>query len=165
MISVKMKTTRKSNLLSLYKDKIKNLIKSFSKAMGYKLPKMIIDDILRGVSPVRSHTFQTYAPSYKKAIIKYYSKLHGKSITPVNLKLSGKMLGSIKYIEGNKLIDLASIVFTDKKAKYHTVDGIKRKDGTVKRKMLPVGKGEKFNAEISEAIREAIIKSISVEGR
>ncbi len=164
MIKLKVKTTRKNDLLKKYASKIKNMRESFSKLVGVALPKLIIDEILSGISPVRNHKFKTYAPSYKKAIVKYYSK-KGKSISPVNMKLSGKMLNSIRFIKGSRLIDLAEISFTDPKARYHTVDGIKRKDGVVKRKLLPIGRGEKFNAEISDMIREAIIKSISVEGR
>lgn len=84
----------------------------------------------------------------------------GKRISPVNLKVSGGMLDSLKYN-----------VNTGEVIAAHDVDGYNlwsiHNDGTNKipeRRLLPNRKGERFNRRIEQNITEALAKAIGLKG-
>ena len=118
----------------------------------------IIDNsILLGISPVKQTNpkFVKYSDSYKKAIRDGRYKEFGKTISPVNLKLSGQMLDSFTV---TKKGDGLNIAFNHELAEIHTVRGASIKK--VKRKMLPVLKGEEFRPAIQKVILDLVRKAI-----
>lgn len=111
--------------------------------------------IQSGNSPVRGNgRFATYSPSYKKAIRK--GKYPGKTIRPVNLTLSGKMMRSLIH---KKTKAGFTIYFTDKLAKIHSQLGA-GKSKTI-RKVMP-GSGESFKKSVTfqsdEIVRKTLFK-------
>jgi hypothetical protein len=118
----------------------KRTFKKWQSLMQSRLGKflqneIVNESILKGKSPVKpGRRYQTYSDSYKRQI---KTRFTFKRISPVNLKLTGKLLDSFTTsTRGNKL----RISFTDKKAVYHD-------EGTNKipqRKMLPSRRGERF---------------------
>jgi len=140
------------NLNALYK----NIRNEVFKTLPNKLEKQIISDINRGVSPVKGNRFPKYSVSYKNAIKK--GRYPGKSIAPVNLTLTGKMLKSLKLkLKDNLSVMTISVMFSDKKAKYHDIEGAGK--SKVIRRMLPKS-GEEFNARTMKLIRDEIKKAI-----
>jgi len=120
-------------------------------AIGYELIRVIQDLIRKGISPVDKYgRFQRYSDSYRKAIKKKWVEKQG--VSPVNLKLTGEMLGSIRTFEkGEKLY----LEFEDKKAWYH-------QDGTSKmpqRKLVPE-EGETFTKRITQLLLKALKKAV-----
>jgi hypothetical protein len=107
------------------------------------LSKGILTSISRGESPVEDGEWKTpYSDSYLNAIdTNPILRLLGKKKTPVNLKVTGQLLSTLKIRpNGNKL----EVSFTDKIAVYHN----KELTGRLRR-MLPTEDGEVFNKEIS----------------
>jgi hypothetical protein len=122
---------------------IGNIQKRFIDQAPAVLSKGILTSISRGESPVDSGEWKTpYSDSYLKAIdTNPIFRLLGKKKSPVNLKLTGQLLSSLKIRpNGNKL----EVSFTDKLALYHN----KELTGRLRR-MLPTEDGEVFNKEIS----------------
>lgn len=72
---------------------------------------------------------------------------YGKKLRPINLTLTGKMLDSIK---SRNIPNGFEIWFTDKKAVWHTIEGVGK--SRVKRKMLPVDPGDEFTRLINKGI-------------
>lgn len=134
--------------------KLKKAVQTVSRET---LQKAIIDkSILLGISPVEGEgKFEVYSPSYKQAIRDGRYKEFTKSISPVNLKLSGELLRSF-FVEptGNGL----KVGFRNELAEIHTVRGA----GPSKtiRKMLPVGKDEKFKRSIQKEIVDLVQRAI-----
>lgn len=121
-------------------------------SIGYELVRTIQDLVRKGISPVdKQGRFQRYSDSYRKAIKKRWIKKRG--VSPVNLTLTGEMLGSLESVESGKSVFLR---FNDRKARYH-------QDGTSKmpmRRLLPEMKGEVFTKRITQLILKALKKSI-----
>lgn len=116
--------------------------------------KIITDNILKGKSPVKGQgKFEKYSPSYTKKIQK--GGMAGKSVRPVNLKVTGELLDSfyIDAIDGG-----LEIGFDNDLADIHNRLGASKKK--VVRRMLPdLDLGEKFNRDITKAI-ESELKEI-----
>jgi len=141
----------------------------------------IVNDISRGVSPVEGERFQKYSDSYKEQIrgkALYYTKngkvykilaergeklntepaKYGKSISPVNLKLSGDMLKSaFAYVKKTAQKFTLEIGFNNFLADIHNTQGASK--SKVIRRILPKS-GETFNRKINRAITEEINKVI-----
>lgn len=133
---------------------LKNAILSVSRETLYEA--IVEKSILLGVSPVQgTGKFQKYSESYKKSIKDGRYKRFGKTISPVNLKLSGKMLDSffVKK-EGPGL----KVGFNHELAEIHTVQGAGK--SKVIRKMLPVGQGEEFKRSIQKEILDLVQKGV-----
>lgn len=81
----------------------------------------IVDTIQRGNSPVKGNTrFKNYSPAYRNAINKGRYSQYGKRVRPVNMKLSGRMLGSIAArVLSNGFV----VYFTNFLAKIHSTEG------------------------------------------
>ncbi len=131
--------------------KIKLLTKAKIKKWQKEAPKTVIsamkEQISKGVSPVLGGgKFAKYSVSYKKAIKKGYYSKYGKSITPVNMKLSGKML---KSLTSRKTKQGFTVYFTSKLAKIHS------KDAKTIRKVIPL-KGEKLKGSVTKKAKQML---------
>lgn len=120
------------------------------KQAAVELEKQIIKEISQGRSPVKQanpRRFQRYSDSYRKAIKKnrYGST---KRVSPVNLKLTGKLLKSLfsRPIGSNRI----RIGFDNKLADIHNRRGA-GKSGVVRR-MLPTRAGETFTDSIFKSV-------------
>lgn len=128
------------------------------------IKQAMIESIERGVSPVNQGgkspkqdggrlRFQKYSESYTDQIKKKQTGESGKRQRPVNLKLSGKLLRSIK---SKVFRDYVRVWFTDGKAKYH--DKLGAGKSKVIRRMAPNPKnGERFNTGITRRIKQAYL--------
>jgi hypothetical protein len=105
----------------------------------------VLKAISDGKSPVRGEgNYQKYSDSYKKAI--RGGRLGNKSVRPVNLKVSGKMLNSIK----TRITKTGFVLwFSSSIAKYHDKEGAGK--SKVIRRMLPRD-GEKFRIDIQNKL-------------
>jgi len=122
----------------------------------------IVGSIERGVSPVHKGgedgssgklRYKDYSDSYKRQIDKKQLET-SKKRRPVNLKLTGKLLNSLKArISG----DAVKVWFTDAKAKYHNELGAGK--SKIIRRLLPKT-GEQFNAGIRKRIVKALKDAI-----
>lgn len=117
----------------------------------------ILERIAKGRSPVKNGgNFEKYSDSYKKQIRR--RRYPGKSIRPVNLKLSGKMLKSLFVkIRSNAARLVYTIGFNSEIAEYHN-------DGTNKmpaRRLLPTKKGETLAKPILTIIRRILEQSVN----
>lgn len=146
---------------------LKDIRKNSINKMKREIKPLILNEILRGVSPVSKGgrspqntggrvRYKAYSDSYKKQI----EKMGGKSIRPVNLKVSGNLLASLKARVTKKGL---TIWFSDFKAKYH--DRIGAGASGVIRRMLPSQKGERFNKNISKKIFDIINNAVKRSAR
>lgn len=125
-------------------DMVPRIKKAFIEVAKDELQEIIVEENIKlGLSPVQGEgKFERYSESYKDAIKAGRYKEFGKSISPVNLKLSGNLLDSF-FVKrkGDSLV----VGFSDKLADIHTNQGA-GKSKTI-RKMLP-GDGESFKTSI-----------------
>lgn len=146
---------------------VKDIRKNSINKMKREIKPLIIDEILRGVSPVSKGgrkpqntggrvRYKAYSDSYKKQI----EKMSGKSIRPVNLKVTGNLLNSLKARLTKKGLTL---FFSDFKAKYHDRQGAGK--SKIIRRMLPSQKGEVFNKNISKTIFDIINNAVKKSTR
>lgn len=131
----------------------------FFKAAKKIFKEEIISSIEGGRSPVEKGgidpkgtsgklRYEKYSESYTKAIKR---GRHGsKRLSPINMKLSGKMLKSLK-IRINK--ESVTVWFSSPIAKYHDKLGAGKKK--VIRRLLPTT-GENFNAGIRKRLVNAL---------
>jgi len=167
---------KKNEIEALRKQIKQRFIKEASKTMPKILKKQIINEsILKGKSPVLGEgRYAKYSTSYRNQIKgkvtfrningvnvpiksgnilkKDKSKFRQKKVTPVNLKLSGKLLKSFKV---KRIVNGFNILFSDAIALFH-------QDGTnkmPKRKMLPQ-EGESFNRRITRAINTDLARAL-----
>lgn len=123
-----------------------------------ELGKTAVDEtrisMRRGISPVRGvRTFQRYSDAYTKAIKNGWLE-HSKSVRPVNLILSGKMLAAITY-EIRSGYKLAIGIFDSEMVKlagYHQ-NGT---DHMPARKFIPTEKSDKLTVTIERALLNKI---------
>lgn len=114
------------------------------------LEKEITKSIERGVSPVdKKGRFDKYSDTYLKQI--KGKKIPGKRQRPVNLKVTGDLLKSLKVKVTNKGLRIS---FDNKLADIHNRRGA-GKSKTVRR-MLPTEKGEQFNRSIRRRLTEVL---------
>jgi len=146
--------TIKPNELSKYlKNRVNDANKKTFKKWQTRAKKEIkvemLEYISKGKSPVEGEgNYEKYSDSYKKQIRKSLSKKYGKKIRPVNLKLTGAMLKSLK---SRATIKGISVWFSSKIAKYHNGDG------RVRRALLPRD-NERFNRPIRNKLADIYIK-------
>lgn len=142
----------------------------FFKIIDKIIPKMIVDYIQKGISPVKmksakiqntgnKNRFIEYSELYKSGMGKGKSDMRAKRQRPVNLTLTGKMLKSIKSMKKKNSV---KIWFSDKKAVYHNDEGA-GKAGVIRR-MLP-REGEQWAVKIERKIVEALEKAIRLSKR
>lgn len=135
--------------------------KRFFKEAQKELPDVIREYWNEGKTPVQgSKNFKSYSDSYKRKIRKAKSgDLKNKSVTPVNLKLSGKLHKSFvaKIIRKgkNRAIELFFKGRDNKKlAVIHDQAGAGK--SKVRRRMIPSETNEKFKRPINKLIRELL---------
>ena len=133
--------------------------------------KFILEDVISAIKSGRSPVskggtdpkgtsgklrFEDYSDPYKKAIAK--GRYSGKTPRPINLTLTGKMLKSIK----SRIIKrgIVKVWFTDSKAKYHNELGAGK--SKIKRRLLPTGSNEEFNAGISKRLLNAMKNAVKL---
>lgn len=149
---IKVKTNLKSVLKVTEDVKKKFKENLISGSIGYELIRTIQDLVRKGISPVDGRgRFQRYSQSYRDAIKKKW--VNKKKVSPVDLFLTGEMLGSLELKSKQNSV---SLVFNDKKARYH-------QDGTDKmpmRRLLPEKKGELFTKRITQLIIKALKASL-----
>lgn len=169
--------------------RLNTLVKrDYSRRLLRPLKQAILKDILRGVSPVRGEgKFKKYSKSYKLSIrgkVQFFTvnsggttktiaikagrgetlptlpHVLGKRLSPVNLKLSGEMLSSLKLRAlGSATSRKIEIVFEDDVAVFHNKLGAGK--AKVKRRLLPTESGERFNRRISKLTTTILSRSVS----
>jgi len=134
------------------KSKLKKYQSESIKAINDEIGKLILKDIEGGRSPVKGTVrFQKYSDSYRDAIKAGRYRSFSKSRSPVNLKLTGKLLKSLQVtMKSNKI----EITFTDDLFEIHNSKGAGK--SKVIRRMLPTNNGELFNKSITLRIREIL---------
>jgi len=142
---------------------LKNIKKEFSKKSPVKVKQAIVQDMVKGISPVKGQgKFKQYSPSYKKAIRKGRLKTAKtkKAISPVNLKLSGEMRKSLKaYTSGGYFKNFRLIIsYKHFLADIHNRRGAGR--SKVIRRLLPTFKGEQFNRRISLVLKKQLQNAV-----
>lgn len=124
---------------TMKKSKAKSF-KRWQKQAKKVIKKEMLANIKKGKSPVSGQgSYKDYSESYKKQIRGKLGKQYNKKVKPVNLKLSGKMLKSLKVKNIRKGI---SVYFSSKIAKYHNGQG------RVNRYMIPTESGQEFRRDI-----------------
>lgn len=143
---------RVTNNWTIDKD-IKRVIELAKKQLPDLLRTEIVDNnILKGKSPVRGGAarYEKYSESYKKQIRGI------KRPSPVNLKLTGDLINSLKFTNIPKGL---RVEFTDEKAPWHD-----NGEGKLpQRKLLPTRTGEEFSIIIQRKIKallDKLIKSV-----
>ncbi len=144
-----------------FKD-LENLIpkirKEFLRRSKRELETLIVDNsISKGISPVEGKgKFQKYSKSYKDAIKAGRYAKYSKTISPVNMKLSGEMLESFDVKEnGNSL----KVSFDHELAEIHNDKGAGQ--SKVIRRLLPNKQGERFKASILRGILDLLDSAIA----
>lgn len=148
MATIKIKDLSKE-LKKIIDGRFKVAKRSFGRTAANKTELAIKSRISKGQSPVEGYgRYEPYSASYKKQIKD--GNVKGKRRTsPVNLRVTGKMLRSLKKRVTNNGF---SIWFTSPIAKYHDDKSVAR----VLRKMLP-DKGEKFTRDIQNGIKKSFV--------
>lgn len=132
------------------------------KSTADKMGKAVINGmrkaIASGFSPVRgAGRYEKYSKSYTEAIQK--GAYEGKTVRPVNLRLTGEMLDELdhNYVGGDK-IEVGFLVPSEKTdiASYHN-DGT---DKMPKRQIIP-NEGEEYTVSIMQAIKDVYSERIS----
>lgn len=137
-------------------DLIKRFTRDSQRGSERLIEAAIRKDILRGVSPVKGKRFKKYSDSYRKKI--GAGKIQGKSKSPVNMKLTGEMLRSLKAkVRGIRTFRVV-ITFNDFKADIHNRLGAGK--SKVKRRLLPTRSGEEFNDTITDKILRHLSKAL-----
>ena len=134
--------------LSKLETLIPDIRKEFLANAQRELQELIIDKTIKlGLSPVEgAGKFKRYSDSYKEAIKAGRYKKFGKSISPVNLKLSGNLLDSFFVKRKSNALQIG---FDHELADIHTNKGAGK--SKVIRKMLP-RTGESFKESIMTKI-------------
>lgn len=131
--------------------KFKTFERETLNAMARPLKREIVKEINDGRSAVSGkRRFTKYSASYRDAIKKGRFSKQSKRRSPVNLRLSGKLLLSIVSSISNKKLRIS---FTDDKAVFHQ----EGQGNLPVRKLLP-GPGEKFSKTIQLMMREFVSK-------
>jgi hypothetical protein len=147
-IKIKADLKKMKNYTKDVKEKYKKELQSG--AAGYELIRIIQDIIGKGISPVDGEgRFEKYSESYRKDIKSGYYP--SKKVSPVNMYLSGDMMGSLRFIEIDEKLYLQ---FEDKKARWHD----KGLGNLPVRKLLPTGRMERFNKRITDLLVKALKK-------
>jgi hypothetical protein len=147
-----------SNINDIRRNLISKKIKQFYLK---EVNDFIKDEVLRSIESGRSPVdvkplrYDKYSPSYTDQIKK--KQLGDKKQRPINLKLSGTMLRSIK---SRLTINYVRVWFSDAKAKYH--DKLGAGKSKVVRRMIPdPEKGENFNAGIRRRLKKAMQDAVA----
>ncbi len=161
--TVYVRVVRKRGRMANFKVKIskdfakilREVKRKFSVNLPERLKAAIRFEVQEGRSPVRGKRFEIYSDSYKRAIRRGKYSTYGKRVRPINLKLSGKMMRSIKIRDTAKGFTL---FMSDAKAKYHN-EGT----GKIPRRPIMPRHNEQFSRRIDKLIEkdlEDIVKRL-----
>jgi len=119
-------------------------------SLSVALKGEIKQSIERGVSPVKGEgRFAKYSESYGDAI--KAGKYKPKRVRPVNLKLTGVLLNSLKVLVIKSGLRIS---FDNKLADIHNREGAGK--SKTKRRMLPTNNGEQFSRSITMRMKEVL---------
>lgn len=131
--------------------KIQRYQRVASRALERPLKREIVQSINKGISPVKGGgRFSRYSDSYRESITDGRFSRFSKTRSPVNLRLSGRLLNSIFSSSGRGTI---TIGFDNELADIHTNKGA-GKSRTI-RKMLPQN-NESFTRSITLRLGEVL---------
>jgi len=135
----------------LYTERMKLVKLQYIKEVMPIMKEIIVDEyIAQGESPVAyQRDYVDYSPSYKKQIRQRWSRLYGKKLKPINLKLTGALHGS--FFVRRRANTGIEIGFSDIKASYHNDGG-----AVPKRQLLPKGK-QKFKTPILNRLKKVLV--------
>ena len=132
-----------------------------AKKIGKETVVMMKSSVSKGLSPIKSRgRFKAYKKSYKDRITR--SKMFGKKLKPVNLKLSGTFLKQLTFkVRRGKFGSLPEIGFF----KSYGIDleqGHREgQNNQEKRPIIPdTSSNENFSVKITQMIRKEIKKAI-----
>lgn len=170
-MAVKVKVINRGKLKKIVEDTRNNYLKAAQKV----LERSLISEMKQGRSPVEGGRWdKPYSKSYQDVIRgkATFRKINGKVVKfdqpdlniiglgkrtgPVNLKLSGQLHASLKFVR--KKISLL-MEFTDFVAKFHDILGVPSKAGKRFRRMLPRKKGEQFNKKIDKRLSKVLVNA------
>lgn len=152
--SAKVKISRKIQLLPKRYEKAKMV---GLKNMAAKIKQPILAQISRGRSPVSSRKGGSEGKGIWDQYNEQYSKINkGGKKRPVDMKLSGKMLASLK-VRFNRGTKNVSVWFTNEIAKYHDILGAGK--SKVIRRLLPRN-GEEFTPKLMKAVKRPVLDAI-----
>ena len=145
------------------------------------IKKAILEDMSAGVSPVRGERWKKYSQSYKdvirglatfrkgkdgkvrfsptrdQAFMDLATIGGGKSVSPVNLKLTGTLWKSLKISTTGRLIIVA---FEDALAIIHNQLGAGKSKAI--RRLLPTEPNEKFNENITQVVENGVKNAVDI---
>lgn len=125
------------------------VIRSMHSQAGKIITKEIKRMTAKGSSPVSGEgKYKKYSDSYKRKIKS--GAIRGKSVSPVNLRATGKMMKSLRYEIRNRKL---SIVIGSRIAKFHNDIGAGA--SKVIRKILPNKEGERYANPIMSKLKAA----------
>lgn len=154
-ISPSMKRLLQSNQK---KGLIDDVRKEFSKRGPIKVKQAIVQDMIKGISPVKGGgRWSKYSDSYKTSIKKGAYSRYSKKVTPINLRLSGALHKSLKVFLSGQLL---FIEFNNFLADIHNRRGAGK--SKIIRRLLPIKKGEQFNRKITTVIYDQLRKAVNV---
>lgn len=134
----------KVNLKAL-QDLIPEIKKNFSRELKQEIEVEILEEIVKGKSPVKGKKFKDYSSKYAEK--KGYRR-------PVDMTVSGKMLNSLKAKQ--KPDGVVELEFKSKIAGYHN-----NGEGRLpERRLLPTKRGETFKPSIMNKIKAILQKAI-----
>lgn len=162
-MTFKITTSRKFKNLISKTDKglVKATRKEFAKKGPTKIKQAIVQDMIKGISPVKGGgKWKKYSDGYKKEIRKNKSRRMRsasptKAVTPINLRLTGQLHRSLKSFFKSKAL---VIQFKHFLADIHNRRGAGK--SKVVRRMLPTKSGEQFNRRINTVIFDQLKKAV-----
>lgn len=131
----------------------------FSKQLGDELGKIITDEMKnlvdKGISPIKGKgRFEPYRNSYRSKIEQGYYP--GKGLRPVNLKLTGHMLGALSHaVEVFKSAIRITINYSDDLARKKESGHREGVNNQAQRPTLPQG-SEEFSTVITQKVRQRV---------
>lgn len=135
--------------------------KQFAKRGPDKVKQAIVQDMIKGISPVQgAGRWVKYSNSYKEEIRKNKSKRMKKAspskrITPINLRLTGALHKSLStWFTGNSLV----IQFKHFLADIHNRRGAGK--SKIIRRLLPTKNNETFNRTINTVLFNEVKKAV-----
>lgn len=153
-----MKLTSKISLSSLNKNLdalLPEIKKDFARAIAKTIVREIKGSIEAGISPVAGEgRFVKYSASYANSIKKGRVG-HGKNVRPVNLKVTGDML---KTLKARMAGDKCRVVISHKLANIHNTLGAGK--SKIIRRIMPDGKGEIFSRALMSYLKEAAMNAV-----
>lgn len=151
-------TVKYSGAMKFLKGVFAQMQDDFRSQAAKTIGQTINEEILSGTSPVKGQgRFQDYSDSYKAQIQGPKLASTGKRLRPVNLKVTGDMLGSQEVTISRDAG--VTVRYTDKKATYHNTLGA-GKSGVLRR-MLPTKKGEEFSRTIMSVLKNVAAASVA----